>query len=277
MAAFPVSLCRGGVFRFQGSNAAMSSRLGQPIRAVDAVPVARAPHDVASMPSHARAGAVGRTRIAEDLGFHDLRGTAVTMMSEAGCTPREIATITGHTLPSVTRILQVYTGAHGSARGARDRDARCPPQKRDVNVVSQRFCERSVGRGPHRRRQIEYTNKIRLVRPRGLEPPPLAGLAPQASASTNSAMAARHVGSGSRSRASGAADTRCAGRAQARGPRAGPSLESACPVWCPASRASAGSGFRFARRRRERASPKTRSRGALRRHPRRPEAARASS
>ena len=45
------------------------------------------------------------------------------MLSEAGCTPQETATVTGHTLPSVNRILEVYTGAHGSARGARDRDA----------------------------------------------------------------------------------------------------------------------------------------------------------
>lgn len=35
-----------------------------------------------------------------DLHFHDLRGTAVTMLWEAGCTPQEIATITGHTLAS---------------------------------------------------------------------------------------------------------------------------------------------------------------------------------
>src|SRR3954467_4511220 len=38
--------------------------------------------------------------------------------------------------------------------------------------------------------------KKRLVRPRGLEPPPLAGLAPQASASTNSAMAASDAKTG---------------------------------------------------------------------------------
>lgn len=40
--------------------------------------------------------------------FHDLRGTAVTMLSEAGATPQEIAAITGHTLVSVHRILEVY-------------------------------------------------------------------------------------------------------------------------------------------------------------------------
>ncbi len=43
-----------------------------------------------------------------DLHFHDLRGTAVTMLSEAGCTPQQIATITGHSLASVGTILDKY-------------------------------------------------------------------------------------------------------------------------------------------------------------------------
>lgn len=44
----------------------------------------------------------------EDLHFHDLRGTAVTMLSEAQCTPQMIATITGHSLKSVEAILDKY-------------------------------------------------------------------------------------------------------------------------------------------------------------------------
>ena len=43
-----------------------------------------------------------------DLHFHDLRGTAVTMLSEAGSSPQEIATITGHSLKTVTVILDRY-------------------------------------------------------------------------------------------------------------------------------------------------------------------------
>ncbi len=43
-----------------------------------------------------------------DLHFHDLRGTAVTMLSEAGCTPQEIATITGLSLRTINKILDVY-------------------------------------------------------------------------------------------------------------------------------------------------------------------------
>jgi integrase len=40
-----------------------------------------------------------------ELHFHDLRGTAVTLLSEAGSTPQQIATITGHSLKTVHRIL----------------------------------------------------------------------------------------------------------------------------------------------------------------------------
>jgi integrase len=43
-----------------------------------------------------------------ELHFHDLRGTAVTLLSEAGGTPQQIATITGHSLKTVHRILERY-------------------------------------------------------------------------------------------------------------------------------------------------------------------------
>lgn len=46
--------------------------------------------------------------ITEDLHFHDLRGTAVTMLAEAGATTPEIASITGHSIHSVERIIEVY-------------------------------------------------------------------------------------------------------------------------------------------------------------------------
>lgn len=52
--------------------------------------------------------AVSQVPSLRDLHFHDLRGTAVTMLSEAGCTTQEIASITGHSLPGVARILDVY-------------------------------------------------------------------------------------------------------------------------------------------------------------------------
>jgi integrase len=43
-----------------------------------------------------------------DLHFHDLRGTAITMLAEAGCTPPEIAAITGHSFKTVSVILEKY-------------------------------------------------------------------------------------------------------------------------------------------------------------------------
>lgn len=43
-----------------------------------------------------------------DLHFHDLRGTAITMLSEAGSSPQMIATITGHSLKTINVILDKY-------------------------------------------------------------------------------------------------------------------------------------------------------------------------
>ena len=45
-----------------------------------------------------KAQIVGRT-------FHDLRGTAITRLALAGCSPAEIATITGHSLKSVEAVI----------------------------------------------------------------------------------------------------------------------------------------------------------------------------
>lgn len=45
-----------------------------------------------------------------DVRFHDLRGTAVTRLSLAGCTSQEIASITGHSEKDVDRILKAYRG-----------------------------------------------------------------------------------------------------------------------------------------------------------------------
>lgn len=43
-----------------------------------------------------------------DLHFHDLRGTAITMLAEAGSQVPQIAAITGHSLKTVTTILETY-------------------------------------------------------------------------------------------------------------------------------------------------------------------------
>ncbi len=42
------------------------------------------------------------------LHFHDIRGTAVTLLSEAGATPQQIAGLTGHSIKSVYTILEKY-------------------------------------------------------------------------------------------------------------------------------------------------------------------------
>lgn len=57
---------------------------------------------------HRWAAAMARAGIKDDLHFHDLRGTAVTMLSEAGCTAQEVAAITGHSLQYVGQILDRY-------------------------------------------------------------------------------------------------------------------------------------------------------------------------
>jgi len=57
---------------------------------------------------------IARARAAEalpevaELHFHDTRGTAITMLAEAGCSVPEIAAITGHSYRSVNSILEKY-------------------------------------------------------------------------------------------------------------------------------------------------------------------------
>lgn len=43
-----------------------------------------------------------------NLHFHDIRGTAITMLAEASCTTPQIAAMTGHSLKTVTTILDRY-------------------------------------------------------------------------------------------------------------------------------------------------------------------------
>ncbi len=43
-----------------------------------------------------------------DLHFHDLRGTAITALADAGCTEAQIAAITGHSLSTVGAMLRKY-------------------------------------------------------------------------------------------------------------------------------------------------------------------------
>ena len=43
------------------------------------------------------------------LTFNDLRGTFITALSEAGCTPQKISTISGHALEGKQHILDTYS------------------------------------------------------------------------------------------------------------------------------------------------------------------------
>ncbi|MBR1277457.1 tyrosine-type recombinase/integrase [Bradyrhizobium sp. AUGA SZCCT0283] len=43
-----------------------------------------------------------------ELHFHDLRGTAITMLSEAENTPQQIAVVTGHSIKTVHSIIEKY-------------------------------------------------------------------------------------------------------------------------------------------------------------------------
>lgn len=53
-------------------------------------------------------GELSKAAKAEHLRFNDLRGTAVTLLSEAGNGVPQICAVTGHTLQSATRILEKY-------------------------------------------------------------------------------------------------------------------------------------------------------------------------
>jgi integrase len=64
------------------------------------------------------------------LHFHDLRGTTVTLLSESGSTPQQIAPITGHSLKTVHRILERYLArTSGLAEQAIFNFENCPRTK----------------------------------------------------------------------------------------------------------------------------------------------------
>jgi len=56
----------------------------------------------------ARAKAMETVPDIAELHFHDTRGTAITMLAEAGATVPEIAAITGHSYRKITSILEKY-------------------------------------------------------------------------------------------------------------------------------------------------------------------------
>jgi integrase len=61
-----------------------------------------------------------------DLHFHDIRGTTVTMLFQAGCHLGEIVSITGHTLRRAPEILDKYLAR--TSKRAKGTQCRCSPR-----------------------------------------------------------------------------------------------------------------------------------------------------
>jgi integrase len=92
-----------------------------------------------------------------DLTFHDLRGTAVTRLAQAGCTVAEIATITGHSLADVNGILDGHylsrdlTLAQSAIRKLETRTNRpterptAPAASGQSAIVASESCSKSAG------------------------------------------------------------------------------------------------------------------------------------
>lgn len=69
----------------------------------------------------------------ERLHFHDIRGTTVTMLFEAGCTVAEVASITGHSLRRAQEILDKYLSRTSvmSTNAIAKFEAAMPPARED--------------------------------------------------------------------------------------------------------------------------------------------------
>jgi hypothetical protein len=91
-----------------------------------------------------------------DLHFHDIRGTTVTMLAEAGCTLPEIVSITGHTLRRAQDILDKYL-----ARTSKLAESEIAKFE---NVIANRFCKTDC-------KMTTSNQGYVLARPEGLEPP----------------------------------------------------------------------------------------------------------
>ena len=52
---------------------------------------------------------MSKIRDVDGLQFRDLRRTAIVNMSRAGCTPQEIASVSGHSINTVAAMLRIYS------------------------------------------------------------------------------------------------------------------------------------------------------------------------
>ena len=101
----------------RGKGRRVTIRVGAPLKAaLDAAPrvatvILTTSNDTAWTEDGFRASwgkACEKADIPDDLTFHDIRGSAVTRLAEAGCEVPEIATITGHSLKDVEVILDAH-------------------------------------------------------------------------------------------------------------------------------------------------------------------------
>ncbi|MGX7741532.1 site-specific integrase [Rhodopseudomonas parapalustris] len=81
------------------------------------------------------------------LHFHDLRGTAITMLSEAGCTPQEIAAITGHSLKRIHEILERYLARTKTLAEGAIAKFENSPRTKSANRLQTRTVKRAAKKG----------------------------------------------------------------------------------------------------------------------------------
>lgn len=75
-------------------------------------------------------------KIEEDVTFHDLRGTAITRLYEAGCTEAEIASITGHDIGYVSSVIGRYVARNERLAAAGIRKLERADRKRNLQTAS---------------------------------------------------------------------------------------------------------------------------------------------
>ena len=82
------------------------------------------------------------------LHFHDLRGTAVTILSECGCNEQQIATITGHRLGTVSRILERYLARTRGLAEQAIQNFEASPRAAFVNSLRTSICKPAANQAP---------------------------------------------------------------------------------------------------------------------------------
>ena len=100
------------------------------------------------------------------LHFHDLRGTTVTLLSESGSTPQQIAAITGHSLKTVHRILERYLARTSGLAEQAIFNWENSPRTKFANQLQTGTCHLDRLEG-----ESQCAIATWLARPEGFEPP----------------------------------------------------------------------------------------------------------